>query len=326
MLRKIVVIAGLFSVLGASALFAEAPAPVEAAAAQVAEHPGQIAEHAAAEAGEHGEALSWFTMLFNDQQQRQLRTAIASNVAAKSLKDHEDFVEQGQLTHVFMAAIAFALVLLGALVSRRVLSRDPDAGVLPARKVSVFMFFELIIGAVWNLMKNMMGEAEAKRHFPIVGTLALYIFAMNALALLPGGAPPTANLNTNIVMGLTVFLATHISGLRVQGPVGYAKHFAGPILAMAPLMIVIEVISHCVRPISLSLRLLGNMTGDHKVLDIFLGFHIPLLPLPMMALGLLVVCIQTLVFVLLSTVYLSMAVAHHDHDEGHEAHGAPGGH
>jgi F-type H+-transporting ATPase subunit a len=172
-------------------------------------------------------------------------------------------------------------------------------------------------------MKGMMGAEEARKHFPIIGTLAFYIFMNNALALIPGGAPATANLNTNIVMGLTVFVATHVSGIRVQGVVAYAKHFMGPMLALAPLMIIVELISHLVRPISLSLRLLGNMTGDHKVMEIFLGFHIPLVPLPLMFLGFMVVCIQTMVFVLLSTVYLSLAVEKHDHghDQGHDGHG-----
>ena len=94
-------------------------------------------------------------------------------------------------------------------------------------------------------------------------------------------------------------------------------HGDGPLLVLAPLMFIIEIISHCVRPLSLSLRLMGNMTGDHKVLDIFLGFQLPLVPLPVMILGLMVVVVQTLVFVLLSTVYLSMAVAHHDHGDEH---------
>ncbi len=274
-----------------------------------------VAEHGGAH---HGEEFSWFTVLVPQQAQHDFKAMLAKPMP-KSFVDKEDFEQTGQLTHVFMAALSFLLVLVGAILARRRLTANPDAGVLPEKKFGIFLFYEGIIGAVWNLMRNMMGAEEARRHFPIICTLAFYIFVNNALALIPLGAPATANLNTNIIMGLTVFLATHISGIRVQGPVGYLKHFAGPMIVLAPLMIVIELISHCVRPLSLSLRLLGNMTGDHKVLEIFLGFKLPLLPLPLMFLGLMVVCIQTLVFVLLSTVYLSMAVAHHDH--GDEAHG-----
>ncbi len=271
----------------------------------------------------NAELFTWMTPILPAVQQDAIRQKIQA-VSAKTYIDKKPFAEEGQLTPVVMATIAFVLVLIGAFLTRRQLQASEDAGVLPARKFGVFFFYEAIIGAVWNLMKGMMGAQEARRHFPIVGTLAFYIFTMNVLALIPGGAPATANLNANIVMGLTVFLATHISGIRVQGVVGYAKHFMGPMLALAPLMIVVELISHMVRPLSLSLRLLGNMTGDHKVLEIFLGFHVPFLPLPLMFLGLMVVCIQTMVFVLLSTVYLSLAVEKHDHGHdahGHEAHG-----
>jgi F-type H+-transporting ATPase subunit a len=316
---------------GASLASADVPSPqrlaeqdrpaeidnAKGAAAPVGEHTAEPAQEAAHH--EEGEEFSWFTALVPEHTQKAMKEQIAQKIAPKSFLDKENFAESGKLTHVFMAFVAFVLVLIGAVLTRRRLDASSDAGVLPERKFGIFLFYEGIIGAVWNLMRNMMGAEEARRHFPIICTLAFYIFVNNALALIPGGAPATANLNTNIVMGLTVFLATHISGIRVQGPMGYLKHFAGPILVLAPLMIAIELISHCVRPLSLSLRLLGNMTGDHKVLEIFLGFKLPLLPLPLMFLGLMVVCIQTLVFVLLSTVYLSMAVAHHDH--GDEAHG-----
>lgn len=312
---KLPIVAGFFTaaLLLAPAAFADQVPPQ----AELGAH-GAAAQHGAA--AHHGEEFSWFTALVPESTQQAAKHAIAAR-APKTFLDGEDYATQGKLTHVFMAFVAFVMVLVGAVLARRRLDAFPDAGVLPEKKVGVFLFFELIIGAVWNLMKNMMGADEARRHFPLVGTLAFYIFAMNSLALLPGGAPATSNLNTNIVMGLTVFLATHISGVRVQGPVAYLKHFAGPILALAPLLFIVELISHCVRPLSLSLRLLGNMTGDHKVLEIFLGFKIPLLPLPLMVLGLMVVVIQTLVFVLLSTVYLSMAVAQHDHGDE-----APGHH
>lgn len=307
--RRVLAIAGLVC-LGCCGAFAvhaeEAAAPAEHAA---------VAEH-------HAEPLTWFSIVPEGLQEAAKHNLAATTLTRATFIDQEDFAEHGELVHVFFAMIAFLLVLGTALAARRALASDVDAGVLPERKFSPLLVFELIVGAVWNLMRNMMGPDEARRHFPIICTLAVYIFTMNAMALLPLGVPATDNLNTNIVMGLTVFVATHVSGLRVQGPIGYLKHFAGPILALAPLMIVIELISHVVRPLSLSLRLLGNMTGDHKVMEEFLKFHLPLVPLPVMFLGLLVVCIQTLVFVLLSTVYLSMAVAHHEeHDD--QAHGHP---
>lgn len=304
--------------VGVAPVRADVPHEVPPAAHETAE---KTPEHAAA-AHVHAEDFSWMSLIWDGHEQHAVKEKIGQVFGEKSEKTAKGlkYADNGHLTHVFMAAIAFVIVLGGAFAARRRLAASVDAGVLPERSFSPLLIFELMIGGVWNLMKNAMGAAEARRHFPIVCTLALYIFTMNFLALIPGGAPATDNLNTNIIMGLTVFAATHFAGIRVQGPIGYAKHFAGPILALAPLIFVIEIISHCVRPVSLSLRLLGNMYGDHKVMEIFLGFHIPLLPLPVMALGLLVVCVQTLVFVLLSTVYLSMAVEHHPAKEGAHGH------
>ena len=92
----------------------------------------------------------------------------------------------------------------------------------------------------------------------------------------------------------------------------------GPVIWLAVLMVPVEIVGHLVRPVSLSLRLMGNMTGDHNVLFEFAYFKIPLIPLPVMALGLLVCMVQALVFVILSTVYLSMATTTEHGDEAHD--------
>jgi hypothetical protein len=213
---------------GASLASADVPSPqrlaeqdrpaeidnAKGAAAPVGEHTAEPAQEAAHH--EEGEEFSWFTALVPEHTQKAMKEQIAQKIAPKSFLDKENFAESGKLTHVFMAFVAFVLVLIGAVLTRRRLDASSDAGVLPERKFGIFLFYEGIIGAVWNLMRNMMGAEEARRHFPIICTLAFYIFVNNALALIPGGAPATANLNTNIVMGLTVFLATHISGIRVQ--------------------------------------------------------------------------------------------------------------
>jgi F-type H+-transporting ATPase subunit a len=311
----------------ASAEEHEAPT---AAAPAAAGHDLAAAEHAGGHDAGHGHAhpepFTLLSLILGKDGTRdgavelrgQIEHSLHGTAFEKTLIDKKPFSTDGHVTHVFFAAIAMLLLIGGGLAVRAKLNASPDAGVLPARQFGVLLFFETVVGMVWNMMKGMMGAEEARRHFPLVCTLSFYIFTMNFMALLPLGDPATDNLNTNIVMGLTVFFATHISGLRAQGVVNYAKHFMGPVIALAPLMIIIEIISHCVRPMSLSLRLLGNMYGDHKVMENFLNFHVPLVPLPVMFLGLIVVVVQTVVFTLLSTVYLSMAVAHHDdHDHGH---------
>jgi F-type H+-transporting ATPase subunit a len=130
--------------------------------------------------------------------------------------------------------------------------------------------------------------------------------------LIPGFLPATDTLKTNVGLALLVFLLTHLFGLREHG-LGYLKHFAGPVWYLAPLMLPIELIGHVARPVSLSLRLMGNMFADHKVLGTFFFFVPLLVPLPFYVLGILVCVVQAVVFTLLSIVYVEMAVAHEGH-------------
>jgi F-type H+-transporting ATPase subunit a len=125
--------------------------------------------------------------------------------------------------------------------------------------------------------------------------------------LIPGFYPPTANLNTNAALALTVFFMTHVVGIKKHG-LAYLKHFMGPILWLAPLIFIIEIIGHLARPMSLSLRLFGNMYGHEIVLMIFVGLVPFLLPVPMMLMGVLVAFIQTFVFTLLAMIYIAGAL------------------
>lgn len=299
-------------------------------------------EHAAAAHGEaaHGEAahgaaghgahssspaavkeslrhFSLFNMLVPHATEVALKSKVKGTPFEKTFVDHEDFVQSVHLTHVFWAFGAFLMVIGLAFAARKTLEADEDAGVLPTRSFGPLLFFEIVVGAIYSMMKDMMGGEEARRYFPIIGTLGIYIFIMNVFALLPFGTPATDNLNTNIGMGLTVFFATHYAGIRANGIKHHIAHLMGPVLALAPLIFVLEVVGHLVRPVSLSLRLMGNMTGDHNVLFEFLYFKIPLLPLPVMFLGLLVCVVQAVVFVMLSSVYIAQAVGDSEHAEGH---------
>ena len=159
-----------------------------------------------------------------------------------------------------------------------------------------------------------MGEAAAKRYFPLIGALAVFIFFSNVLGMIPGFLPPTDVLDTTLALGLVVFVSTHYLGVKEHG-LSYFKHFLGPIVAwyalpLMILMLLIETISHMVRPLSLGIRLMGNIMGDHKVLGIFLGFGVLFLPLPIMVLGSIVAVVQTMVFCLLSMVYIALAIEH----------------
>lgn len=274
--------------------------------------------HDAAAHKEHLRHFSLWNILVSSSAEKGLREKLGGlpNMD-KSFYDKVDFVDEGHLAHVFWAFVSLLIVLIFAFVARGRLNADKDAGVLPERKLSPLLFFEVLVGSTYGLMKDMLGADVAKRYLPIIGTLSVYIFVMNFMALLPFGSPATDNLNTNAGMALTVFFATHWAGVKAQGAVHYIQHFMGPVLALAPLFFVIEIVGNLARPVSLSLRLMGNMTGDHNVLFEFLYFKIPLIPLPVMVLGTLVCVVQTMVFVILSTVYLAQAT---DVGHGDEAH------
>jgi F-type H+-transporting ATPase subunit a len=165
---------------------------------------------------------------------------------------------------------------------------------------------EMLVSSIENLIVETMGP-KGKAYFPLIATFALFILVSNLIALIPGFYPPTANLNTNVALALTVFVMTHIVGIKEHG-VSYLKHFLGPVIWLAPLIFVIEIIGHIARPVSLSLRLFGNMYGHEIILMIFLALVPFLLPVPMMFMGILVALIQTFVFTLLAMIYIAGAL------------------
>lgn len=223
------------------------------------------------------------------------------------------------LTHVMAALMVFAFVVIGAGSFRAAMQRGGQDAIVPPERFSLRNLFEILGDSIWSLVSSTMGEKNGRKYLPLIGTLAFFIFFSNVLSLIPGMAPPTATLKTNVALALVVFCITHYEGVKAQGFGNYIKHFMGPILLLAPLMFLIEVIGHLARPLSLSMRLMGNMTSDHKVVGVFF-FLVPfLVPVPFLILGTLVAIIQTLVFCLLSMVYINLAVTVH---EGHDDHHA----
>ncbi|MDR2726045.1 MAG: F0F1 ATP synthase subunit A [Candidatus Adiutrix sp.] len=172
-------------------------------------------------------------------------------------------------------------------------------------------FFEYVIESLENFQVSIMGEG-GRRFFPLVGTIFIFVLCCNFQGLIPGSFSPTANLNTTASLAALIFLTTHIVGISKHG-FRYVKHFMGPMLVLAPLMFVIEVISHLSRLISLSLRLFGNVMGEDLVLIILFAMGgAYFLPLPMMFLGLLTGFLQAFIMTLLAMIYVSDAL--------HEAH------
>lgn len=216
--------------------------------------------------------------------------------------------------HVFSSALVVLFIVIVSFLAHRKL-KDLEARLVPESKTSLTNIFETAVEKILRLMEEVMGP-DAARYFPVIGTLFIYIFLCNLLSLIPGFLPPTDNINTNLACSLTVFFYYNFMGIRAHGIKNYLKHFMGPILWLGPLMFVIEMIGHLVRPVSLSLRLFGNITGDHLVLGIFSDLVPLVVPVVFLALGLFVAFIQAFVFSLLSMIYIALATAHEQEEGG----------
>jgi len=216
--------------------------------------------------------------------------------------DHSNF-------HVATAGIAVGAMVLIAIAARAALGTGESA-VVPASKFSLKGFFEQLTEFVSDLAVSVIGP-EGRKFVPMFTTIFFFIFFNNIIGLLPGMAPATENMNTGVAVGLFVFIVYNAYGLAVNGW-AYLKHFTGPIALLAPFMVLVELISHVVRPISLGLRLKANMTADHMLLGIFTDITHYVIPVAFYFLGLFVCGMQAFIFTILTMIYISMSISH-DH-------------
>lgn len=213
--------------------------------------------------------------------------------------------------HVITAVFVLLLLTFAALWVRRRLLRVEQA-LIPADHLTLTNIFEVLVESILNLMEGIIGPT-ARRHFPLIATVFIFIFTCNLLGLIPGFLPPTANINTNLAMAFCVFIYFNAMGIKEHGWVNYFKHFAGPLWWMAPLILLIELFGVAIRPITLSLRLFCNINADHLVLGIFSGLVPIIVPVVFMILGIFIAFVQAFVFTLLSTIYIALATAHEEH-------------
>jgi F-type H+-transporting ATPase subunit a len=232
-----------------------------------------------------------------------------------------------QVTYAWIVMLALIAVALAASRGAQLVPRGLQN------------FMEVVLEQFLGLIDDVIGHA-GRRYLPLIATLGLFILLSNLLGLVPGLMAPTANLNTTAACAIIVFFAYHWIGIQKQGAGHYFRHFMGPVPALAPLMIPIEIFSHLARPLSLSLRLFGNMTGGHILvavlfflmgLDGLLGWALSGSPVGAVMGGLgsllmtafmvgflyplkiLVAFLQAFIFVMLTTLYIAGAVEGAEH-------------
>src|ERR671910_3549120 len=213
---------------------------------------------------------------------------------------------------VMVLLIVAGLTVLSLIVRSRLSVENPG-------KLQIVL--EDGVGAVRGLLEEWIGP-KGSQFLPLIATLGVFILVGNYMGLIPGLMAPTSSINATLGCALTTWVYYHYQGIRAQGLGSYLLHFAAPPgapIALAPIMLPIELISHLSRVMSLSLRLFGNIFGEELVILILFTIIPFLIPLPMMFLGLITGGLQAFIFMLLSIIYLQGATAvEHHHDEHHD--------
>jgi F-type H+-transporting ATPase subunit a len=225
-------------------------------------------------------------------------------------------IPHGDWEYFAIGLFIMGILLILALRARSALQQD--AAVVPDETLTARNVYELLVEAMGGLSDTVIGHG-AERYVPLMASFFIFILCANFIGLVPGFTPPTSSFDITFALGVVSFIAFNYYGFQVQG-ISYLKHFAGPILWLAPLMFALEMIGALVRPVSLGLRLFGNLFGDHLVLEIFTGLTKVGVPVVFYMLGTLVSVIQAFVFTLLSMIYIALAVAHHGEEHAEHAH------
>lgn len=189
--------------------------------------------------------------------------------------------------------------------------KNIEAHVIPSPKLGLVSFVDFFIESIFNMVSDVLGK-NAKKYFPFIATIFIFILFSNLLGILPMGSAPTSNLNTTLAIGLASFVYYNVMGIREQGLIGYLKHFLMGLGPAGVLIAALEMVSHCIRPLTLGLRLFINMFVDHTLLLVSSDFAAYILPCFVIPLGLFVSVVQAFVFAILTAVYVQMAVEH-DH-------------
>lgn len=227
---------------------------------------------------------------------------------------------------VAIAILVFAKLRMGKLDVRR-----PGRGQL---------LIEQGVASITHFSKNAIG-AGGERFAPFIGVVFAFVLCSNLCGVLPmywmptgeGMAPawsftpaPTANISVTFALGFIVFILFNAEGIRANGVMGHLKHFAGPMPMLAPLIFPIELIGALVRPVSLAMRLFGNVFGEETVTAVLISMAAVLtsgivpFQVPMLAFGVFGSVVQAGVFAILTCSYIALSIGDHG-DHSHEAHG-----
>ena len=289
------------------------------AAAKTTEHAAAATEHAAESGGHEVPALVQFVNHYIGEPVHQFQLQYTKplwdkffamfGTTAENVFGHYT-VENAVpwYTVMFVVAVIFTIALILIMKPRKLSVDEPSYSQ---------MTLEAGVLAIRNLLIDNVGPHGLK-YFPVIATFGMLILVSNLMGLVPGLMSPTASTSVTFALGISSFVYYNAIGIKENGLLGHLKHFAGPIPWLAVLMFPIELVSNFVRPLSLGIRLFGNLFGDEQILGTIFGLVRWVLPALIMPLSVFVAFMQTFIFVLLSIIYIS-EVTHH-HEEGHHGH------
>lgn len=180
----------------------------------------------------------------------ELRTGLEFGLPIPGLSHHSAII----MTYSLIAMVV--VLVFFTLVASRLKKRVPNKV-----QLAVEMIFDYGLG----LMEDVIGKGGS-RYYPLIAALFFYILTANLMGIVPGMVAPTSNININLPMAIIVFVVTFYVGIRELGLGGFLRHKMGPVLAIGPLFFLLETIGEFFRPVSLTLRLFGNIMGE----DIFI--------------------------------------------------------
>ncbi|MGB0034251.1 MAG: F0F1 ATP synthase subunit A [Candidatus Acidiferrales bacterium] len=266
-----------------------------------------------------GEHPIWFTAILN----WLLGKPVAALLSALHIKPSNP--EYPIPNHVAMEILVFLFAIVFFLWLKRRISVDRPGGTQQCMEMVLTNGMNV---GVRDLLDENVGHG-AEKYVAMIGSVGIYVLFCNLISLVPTLESPTAQVSVPLGCACVVFLYYNWCGITKHGPLGHAKHFLGPVMAMSPIMLPIELISHSARLLSLTVRLWVNMLVSELLYGIFLGlllelflflgkvhpvlyatFFLPLLfPLIFIALHIFVAVLQAFVFTILPVIYVSGAVA-----------------
>jgi F-type H+-transporting ATPase subunit a len=233
--------------------------------------------------------------------------------------------EVQQNTQEYLLALGVASLMLfgGGYLASRLRTKGQAAPatatkdyIVPSRKIGAFSLTDFGVEAFVNYHDSIVGK-ENRKHVPFTATAFFYILIMNFLGLIPGMPASTTTVWINVGLAFSVFLYFNYYGIKEHGVIGYLKHFAGPVWWIAPLFFCLEILSTCMRVLTLNLRLYWNISADHTVVETFVhlfgdwGAHGAAAVFYL--LGAFVSFMQAFIFATLTMIYILLATQHEEH-------------